>query len=314
MDLPPQVCQCSGQFGVVLIGVERERWGPHPVHGHLPVGPLHDPAVPLHEHGQVATASARALRLAQHHTSPLAGRPEGTATVGGQRLLRKRPAASSPTAPATTSSPSIRNRNWAAQRVPAGTALTSSRWNTIRAPYVRTAVTGPVRPGADVWPTVLVEVAGPAVAARSYSAGVSVSGTRSGSASHRARSRPGRGRRSRMTAVVQASRHRSDGGPPAHARPGRRRRRRTSCASLRHHGQRSDALSSEPWLPKRMVEDETRQYGCRRAGSRPQAAGGPDCAGRVTALHCTRVLTDARTSAHEAASGAGSQGPPAGRV
>ncbi|MER7184329.1 hypothetical protein ABT404_33510 [Streptomyces hyaluromycini] len=46
----------------------------------------------LHEHGQVATAAARALRLAQHHTSPLARRPEGTVTVGGQRLLRERAA------------------------------------------------------------------------------------------------------------------------------------------------------------------------------------------------------------------------------
>lgn len=94
MDLPPTVCQCSGEFGVVLIGVEMKRWGPHLVNGHLPLGPLHDPAVALHEDGQVATAPAGALRLAQHYTSPLAGRPEGTVAVGGQRLLRKRAATS----------------------------------------------------------------------------------------------------------------------------------------------------------------------------------------------------------------------------
>ncbi|MCX4431152.1 MULTISPECIES: hypothetical protein [Streptomyces] len=48
----------------------------------------------LHEDGQVATAPAGALRLAQHYTSSLAGPPEGTVAVGGQRLLRKRAATS----------------------------------------------------------------------------------------------------------------------------------------------------------------------------------------------------------------------------
>ncbi|MGW1727658.1 hypothetical protein ACWCQK_32675 [Streptomyces sp. NPDC002306] len=94
VELPAPVCQRSGQFGVVLIGVKTEGWGPHLVYGRPPVGPLHNPVVTLHEHGQVATASARARRLAELYASPLASRPEGTVAVGGQRLLRKRAAAS----------------------------------------------------------------------------------------------------------------------------------------------------------------------------------------------------------------------------
>ncbi|MEY2244016.1 hypothetical protein AB8A21_13970 [Streptomyces sp. BF23-18] len=48
----------------------------------------------LYEHGQVATASARALGLTQHNTSSLAGCPEGTLAIGRQCLLGKRAAAS----------------------------------------------------------------------------------------------------------------------------------------------------------------------------------------------------------------------------
>ncbi|MFJ6463156.1 hypothetical protein ACIQM0_19330 [Streptomyces sp. NPDC091387] len=48
----------------------------------------------LYDHGQVATASARALGLTQHYTSFLAGCPEGTQAIGRQRLLGKRAAAS----------------------------------------------------------------------------------------------------------------------------------------------------------------------------------------------------------------------------
>ncbi|MEU2998259.1 hypothetical protein ABZ684_11860 [Streptomyces sp. NPDC006995] len=48
----------------------------------------------LHEHGQVATASARALGLTQHYTSSLGGRPEGTLAIDRQCLLDKRAAAS----------------------------------------------------------------------------------------------------------------------------------------------------------------------------------------------------------------------------
>jgi hypothetical protein len=87
-------CKRSGEFGVVLIGVEVKNRRTRLIYGHLPVGPLHDPAVTLHEYGQVATASARALGLTQYYTSSLAGRPQGSLALSRQRLLRKRAAAS----------------------------------------------------------------------------------------------------------------------------------------------------------------------------------------------------------------------------
>lgn len=93
-DLPPTVCQCSGECGVVLISVEMKRRGPHRANGHLPLRPLHNPAVTPHENGQKAAAPAGALGFTQHHPSPLAGRPEGTVSVGGQCLFRERAAAS----------------------------------------------------------------------------------------------------------------------------------------------------------------------------------------------------------------------------
>ncbi|MEU1075123.1 MULTISPECIES: hypothetical protein [unclassified Streptomyces] len=48
----------------------------------------------LYEHGQVATASTRALGLTQRYTSSLAGCPEGILAIDRQCLLGKRAAAS----------------------------------------------------------------------------------------------------------------------------------------------------------------------------------------------------------------------------
>lgn len=71
-----------------------KRRGAHLINGHLPIRPLDNATVPLHEHRQTAAAASRALRLPQHNPTPLEGRPQRAVTVGGQRLRRKRAAAS----------------------------------------------------------------------------------------------------------------------------------------------------------------------------------------------------------------------------